>query len=156
MFRYSQIAIITLLIVLKFEIGFFINFNLLSFRYLVYHFNTFERLGIPGPKPTFFLGNLLEIRNKVYTKTDNYTSIKWNTGIYRINKRYKRISLTYRILDNWYSSYQKKNRPRVHVDIVAFNNELPNRINTIVIVIPLQGQLQAIIDWRKEYGRIFG
>ncbi|XP_052689109.1 cytochrome P450 3A9-like [Crassostrea angulata] len=52
------------------------------YKYLVYHFNTFERLGIPGPKPTFFLGNLLEIRNK--------------------------------------------------------------------------GQLQAIIDWRKEYGRIFG
>lgn len=44
----------------------------------------------------------------------------------------------------------------MHVDIVAFNNKLPNRINTIVIVIPLQGQLQAIIDWRKEYGRIFG
>nr|XP_022318271.1 cytochrome P450 3A9-like isoform X2 [Crassostrea virginica] len=57
-------------------------FSIAIYKYLVYHFQTFERLGIPGPKPTFFLGNLLEIRQK--------------------------------------------------------------------------GQLQAIIDWRREFGRVFG
>ena len=44
----------------------------LIFRYLVYHFKTFERLGIPGPKPTFFLGNLLEIRQKVKALSTTY------------------------------------------------------------------------------------
>ncbi|XP_061191534.1 cytochrome P450 3A4-like [Saccostrea echinata] len=59
-----------------------VTLALALYKYFVYHFQTFERLGIPGPKPTLFLGNLPEILKK--------------------------------------------------------------------------GQLQAIIDWRKEYGRVFG
>lgn len=84
MFCFSQIAVVTFVDCFKIWKSFihtFFHQYFFSFRYLVYHFNTFERLGIPGPKPTFFLGNLLEIRKKVYTKTTKYK-------ISKVNKRY--------------------------------------------------------------------
>ncbi|XP_021373364.1 cytochrome P450 3A11-like [Mizuhopecten yessoensis] len=56
--------------------------SVLAYWYLKLHFGVFERYGIPGPKPVFLLGNIIEIMKK--------------------------------------------------------------------------GQLQAIIDWRKTYGKAFG